>query len=419
MNSYKSHENNSMMENKESLESIRRYEALRSNSVESDTGDGELRSKAPLMDDFSRRHSRETKARLYKLLMRCKNANDYMLTPLYYSFSSLMLSLILVGLHYSRRVGSGGNMMALPTWSQVYCWSVASLLWLSTLLSFSSLRIIKGISNSVFFNILSVSFWLLLSALNATNFLRASHSPKSKRKFFLGFALLSGGHFTCPLKMKRVISISTMISWMLIIFNCIMFGFLTFRTPVLDKMVDALPALPALHGATRLIIKCLIMIVAFFMSCAWIFPSTLELAMSLLIYSEFKLFRKSFSAQISDSGVYKGVLEADRRRYLEMVNIVSAADRCLSLHHGATFCCGIITICLTLYSVCYYPVKMQLTTTVIALIFWMVASLLDIGIMCVSGILVHSAVSRVSDLLCHVFVVTIYSVVKYHHHLLQ
>lgn len=324
-----------------------------------------------------------------KLSLAGMLTNDYMRTPLYNSFSPLMFSLWLAGLHYSRRVNSFGTFQKLPTISQVYCWTVTSAIWAVTLGALFSLRLVKRFGPSLLTN-LSLFIWLLLCALNATNFLNASHSPKSKRKFFLGFSQLSGGHLMCPVRMNRMIFIGTVISWFLVAFNVSLLGFLTFNTPFLDSLFEPLLTF---HPAAHLVSKGVFMILAFYLSCAWVFPSTLELSMSFLIYSEFKLFRKSFSAKISDDGVYAGSLEVDRRRFLEMVNIVTAADRCLSLHHGAAFSCNIVNFCLILYCMAYYPSLMQITTAVTAFAFWLQACILDIAVVCISGILVNSSVS--------------------------
>lgn len=76
-----------------------------------------------------------------------------------------------------------------------------------------------------------------------------------------------------------------------------------------------------------------------------------------------------------------------------MVRIVKAADQCLSLHHGATFGCGIAIICLLLYCLIYYPALSSIPSVAGAFAFWLVMAMFDMTTVCLSGILVNSAVS--------------------------
>lgn len=97
--------------------------------------------------------------------------------------------------------------------------------------------------------------------------------------------------------------------------------------------------------------------------------------------------------QFTKDGTFTGTLEAERRRFLAMVRIVKAADHCLSLHHGATFGCGIANICLLLYCLIYYPALSSIPSVAGAFAFWLVMAVFDMTTVCLSGILVNSAVS--------------------------
>lgn len=317
------------------------------------------------------------------------NINDYTQTPLYNSFAPLMVSLRILGLHYCRQTDSFGRFKNTPSISQAYSWTVTSMIWLMTLRSLYSMRLVSGVGLSLLSNLL-IFVWLLLCAVNATNFLVASHLPK-KREFFDGFSKLKSGAFMCPIRMKKLIAIGTAVSWMMLVFNVGALIYLTFHTPILDIL--STDPIPAENTTACQIAKYVFMVVSVYLTAAWVFPSALELSLSVLIYSEFTLFRKSLASKMADDGEYKGSLEADRRRFLEMVNIVQAADSALTLHHGAAFVCNIVNVCLILYCMIHYPSINKDPTAFLAFGFWLGGGLLDITVVCLSGILVNSSVS--------------------------
>lgn len=70
-------------------------------------------------------------------------------------------------------------------------------------------------------------------------------------------------------------------------------------------------------------------IVQIYINAIWVFPSPFQLITALIIYKEFGLFCKSLEHKTGKDGQFSGCLEEERRRYIQMVRIVEAADKCL------------------------------------------------------------------------------------------
>ena len=318
------------------------------------------------------------------------NVQDFLRNPFYKSFSLLRRSLAVVGLHCYRDTNDGGNCCRLNTFSLLYCWAVTIAAWLMVIKSLSVLRYTDTIG-PVLLSGLSMSLWMLLCAINATSFLAASLYTKSKRKFFMGFTKLEGGPHITPALVSKYVYIGTTISWLIIAFNMSLLAFLIFGTDILDVLIT--DPLPPTNTTGRLVMKFIFLVIFFYLTAMWVFPSTKEICMAMMMSKELYLFRKSFSTKLSRNRGHVDNLENERRRFIDILRILSAADSCFSLHHAASFGCNIVNACLILYIMIYYPFLMKVTTAVLTYIFWFIAAILDVTVVCFSGIIVNSAVS--------------------------
>ena len=320
--------------------------------------------------------------------------DDYKNTPLYKAYSPLMFSLKLTGLHYLRQIGNEDrSCCGLPSASQVYTWTVTIVNWILVVRCLATLRLVEEFGPEMLGSI-SCLTWFLLSALNATAFLKASHFPKNIRKFFRGFTKLNryGGSFVCPIRTRKYIIYGTITTWFVVFINYAVICYLVYGTKFFDLMTtgsfteeDTVPYL------TLKTVYCFFM---FYLTVLWIFPSIMQLAVSIVIYREFSLFRESFHTKISKEKRYVGdSLELDRRRFLQMLRIVEAADGCLSLHQSAAFICNIVNMCLLLYNTIYYPDFVQDPVVAAVNVFWFIYDAADIGVVIISGVLINSSVS--------------------------
>jgi hypothetical protein len=342
------------------------------------------------------------------------HAESYMTTPHYRAFDPLWLSLHVLGLQHTRRPRKRMPQMTFehsetaattdskyskmrPTPSQAYAWTISVMAWLvmgSTVAS--SVQRTSSVTTPHLLAGLIQAVWTALCALNAACFLRISHSDQHIREFFLGLARLQlyGGAFVCVTKTRQRVFIVVVVCWLVSACNAFIFGYLTFSSSVLNTLLT--DASFVTTDARRLLVKCMSMLLVIHLSALWAFPSALELSFTMLIRDEFRLFRRAIANKLDINGccLYDSEsLENDRRRLLEMVRVVQRADNCLSLHHGATFCCGIANICLLLYSLVYYPSLGSVPGASLAYTFWLLSAVADMAVVTTGGILVNSAVS--------------------------
>ena len=164
------------------------------------------------------------------------NSSDYLIGPFYKAFLPILFGLKLWGLRYSKRKSSevGGKWYKV---SQCYCYTVTLVAWLVAIRSFASLRLLKNIDSIMIFN-LCISSFFVLTAINATMFLKASYDSKCLRKFFLGFVKLYnfGGVFITSGKVKQINLIATLICWIGIAMNICITSILTFRSTTFDTL---------------------------------------------------------------------------------------------------------------------------------------------------------------------------------------
>lgn len=137
-------------------------------------------------------------------------------------------------------------------------------------------------------------------------------------------------------------------------------------------------------------LKTVIGVLSCFIAAQWYVPNCAELCISLMIFTEYCKFYKAFSKKIDASGKFDGCLETERKRYVAMLRVVEAADKTLTLHHGAAFIGDIGNLCLCLYCIAYYRSQ---TDQVAPFVIWLILTLCDVIIKCTSGILVNYGVT--------------------------
>ena len=317
---------------------------------------------------------------------------DFINTPIFKAFLPLMASLKFLGLFHYRKIDKSKTKtgFSMPSFSQMYSWSLTGTAWVVTIKSAITMRLASGLGPQLITNMI-FTFVLLLCTMNCTSFLLASHNPKSVRKMFLGFSKLKmyGGPFADLEKVRKYALFGAISAW---IMNIISYGIvilIAFWTDVLNTLsTDPLTDSPI--GA--LVMKLVFVGGAFYMSSMFVFGAFVDLNISLLIFYELRLFGKNFRSRLTEDGSFNGSLENERRRYLLLARIVDAANDCLAIHHGASFACGIANICLLLYSIIYYPSVSRTVGVALAYSFWIICAVFDMTVSCACGILINAAV---------------------------
>ena len=319
--------------------------------------------------------------------------NNLSMSPIYKAFSPLIFSFKLMGLFHTRKTKTpDASLFSVPSASQIYALTVTMMPWLIAIRFLFTFRLLNEIGPKTISAFVLI-FWLILCGCNAICLFQLSHHSNKFQKYIIGFNNLAryGGTFVCPKKAKRYIFTGVVIMWLAAAGNIAFLTYFTFDSDLYDTLITDPVSQSDTFGC--LILKCIAVINMIYLSVLWIFPFILELSLCLLLYFEFAHYKRSFRSKVMPDGKLTGCLEIERRRFLEMVRIVRAADRCLSLHHGASFSCGIANFCLLLYSLIYYHSTMQNASIVIAYLFWIFTAIADISLVCLGGILVNSAVS--------------------------
>jgi hypothetical protein len=239
---------------------------------------------------------------------------------------------------------------------------------------------------------MAVIVYFVLCALNATSFLRASHNPKSIRKFFTGFVKMKkyGGAFICPFKTKKYIVLGTTITWILTIVNHGIVGYMMFATSFFDVIVT--DPFDKTQTTEIMAMRVIHYILIFYVNALWMFPSPLQLSCALVIYKEFGLFCDHLRKNMTKDKRFTGNLELERRRFQKMTKIIEAVDSGLSIHQAASFVCDIACVCLMLYIILYYPEFVSTPVVMGGFIFWFFYAAADIIVVIISGVLINNAV---------------------------
>ena len=319
--------------------------------------------------------------------------NDFTKLPLYKAFLPMIFSFKLMGLfHIKKTKTSEESMSNIPSASQIYALVVTTGPWLLVVRFLFTFRLIYEIGPKTIFALVQL-IWLTQCGCNAISFFQLSHQSNKFQKYITGFNNLEkyGSTFVCPIQVKKYIVIGVGIMWFAAVGNIAFLIYFTFDSDLMNVLIT--DPVPQSNALSWLMLKCFYVINFIYLSVLWIFPMILELSLCLLLYVEFTSYKRSFRSKLMSSGKFAGSLEIERQRFLEMVRIIRAADRCLSLHHGASFSCEITNFCLLLYSLIYYPSIMENSSTFFAYLFWIFAAIADLALVCISGILVNSAVS--------------------------
>ena len=324
-----------------------------------------------------------------KQMTEFENSVDYTKTPLYDALRPMIYCLKIFGFHYVKVELAKGNVKQLLL--KLYCWLVTSVTLAVLALNLFSLKQITGFGPTLVLFTASIANFALC-AMNALCFIFAAEYPKALRKFFFAFSDLSkyGGSFT-SVSWLRELSISYCIifwvSWafgIAFVFYIIFSGQLFVTVYPTDNISD--PTLLQVISVASALLLC------YLIGC-WILINGLQIILGVLIYNEFKLFNAAFSSKVDNDRRFQDSLENVKGRYLIMTRIVEAADCTLSLHQVASFVCDIINICLQLYYVCYYSSMATRADSVGYVTFGLTVSIVDVAIICTSGILVIQGVS--------------------------
>ena len=311
---------------------------------------------------------------------------NYLHSSFYEALSPLIICLKLSGLYFNKNTDRTVSLQ------QLYCYIVSFASFVALILVASLFRFVSSVDVD-FMTILACFSFALLCAANAVSFLKHSHNSKHVRKFFRGFDNLNkyGGPFTQSVQINKMAKCAAIISCIVYVFGVGIISYAVYLTELFNVILGGFGLEPSSP-----IMKIIMTAFVCFLGFQWIFPNCVELCFGIHIYWEFTKFYESFRERMrSDRGQLKESIDIDRQRFVEMTRIVEAADTILSIHHGASFASNVVNLCLILYMVAYYSTVAQVSFIIAYSIF----CIADIVVICISGILIKSAVRYKLDLL--------------------
>ena len=310
----------------------------------------------------------------------------YTNSPIYKAFSPLLLSLKLSGLYYERNKTSS----VLPLHS-LYSLTVTLAMWIVVIVNLYPLKTVTGVNPDLFALLNGILFYGQC-AMNATCLYIASYRQKAFTRFFIGLMNLEkyGGIYTQPHQLRKIAAticyIALLIFVMLMIFNV----FLIFATNVMGSLI---PRVLVGDSETFYWLRLLKMTMDLYFTACWLLTNCLVMMMGYLIFNECTLYCKSFSMKLDTFGRCQATFENERNRFIEMMRIIKATDRTVSMRQVTSFGCNLVNICVLLYVVCYYPQLGSAQTVLGSYAYALSTSIVDVIVTCSSGILVSRGVS--------------------------
>ena len=315
-------------------------------------------------------------------------------SPLYKAFRPILISLKLAGLHYATGEDSHKSIAYL---SRVYCWLIATLIIAFLAISFFSLSNVSKVDANLLISLL-FAVTHTLHTVNILCFLVTMQGEKALVNVFNRFNNLNnyGGSFVSHEWLNKIINISCLVSWLLVAAEiAVTFSYNMTLTSNRSSLNNTYNNSSQEQFTSQNWFSAITLLNQCYNSVSWIFMSCMQILFGVILHKEFVLFARSIKSKcIKGDTQPEENLETKRKRFMEMCRLVNAVDKSLRLHELACFGCNTASICLTLYTVCYFGRDIPSGSNTFGFyVFGLLSYLIDIAVACCSGILISSGVS--------------------------
>ena len=158
-----------------------------------------------------------------------------------------------------------------------------------------------------------------------------------------------------------------------------------FATVLYDFLLQ--PLTPQTNGF--MVAKVLLVTILSIFTFAWLMPVGLTFVISSILKQSFDVFNVKCREMIH----LPQSVESLRIHHQSLTSLVSLADQILSVRLSASLICNVAMSCVVLYLILWGPDLAQYMLMKVFCIIWTLDALISIGIDCVSGAMVNSAVS--------------------------
>ena len=304
---------------------------------------------------------------------------DFSKLSVYKALIPILFSLRIAGLYYVRNEATitvKFNIAALL--SKIYCIIVMLITWMGFIVNCT---LFYGVPNMIL--LLFVTTLVLqasLAAVKVTCLFKAAYDRKALSKFIICMTSLAGNDDTILRWVRKAAIICCVICWPLLVAGITIIFYITFGLGIMSN---------DLAGLITSILTAVYFIASF------IFFDCLELLISIMVRKQFLLLSFSIRENTGNAGNYHGSLEKERIKFLEILRCIKAADKFLSIHHAASLGINVANVCIFIFIISYNPQLMNNDFLRYFMILDLLMCFTDMSLVCTSGILITSGVSKI------------------------
>ena len=331
---------------------------------------------------------------------------NYTNTDLYKALKPFLTNLQLVGLHHKKEYqldkciskDSGQRKCRLAlTPSQVYSFIISLLVTLNTFRYFYTFKDDNSFGTTLLDKLLYIG-WNLLCTTKILACFRASHKYTCLPEFFLEWEKIHANDKDCVnLKFcRRSAYIYSITCWTLVTVNVGVSVYAIYFTDAYDSWLTPFSKKDSFIHYWYIYQ----IIITFYSNTVWIFPMALQYMICKILYVEFKRFNKCFKKRLVENGCEMlEEFEDMRQKHQSLCKLVNHADDFLSLYNGGVVAFALLGICINLYNLIWYEEVRQDFFAVFVPLFWLTAITVELGFVCIGGILINTKVGLLSLIL--------------------
>ena len=306
---------------------------------------------------------------------------DFSTLPVYKALMPILFSLRIAGFYYVRNEATVKFDIATLLF-KIYCIIVMLIIWTGLVLNCTSLYVIADTPTLLYMITTVLQFGL--GVAKVTCFFKASYDKKALRKFIVCMTALTGNDNKVLQWMRKVAIICCVICWLLLISSMTLILYVMFGLGLL-----------ILNATNHVATQIFTLLNAVYFTASFFFFDCLELLIGIMVRKQMLLLSCSIRENTENNGNFRGSLEKKRRKFLEIIQCIKAADKFLSFHHAASLGFNVANVCILIFIISYYPRFANNDFVRSFMVFDLLMCFIDMSLVCISGILITNGVSKI------------------------
>lgn len=156
------------------------------------------------------------------------------------------------------------------------------------------------------------------------------------------------------------------------------------------------PITTHVNVSTPLYLRLVFHVIDIHIAAAIAFPHAMSFLLAAIFSHQYKQLDRIFEQQLAvydEPRRWESEIETLKQRHQDITNTVTVADNFLKFSNAAAFCCELVAIILTLYSLIFFYPAMNDTITIMMYTNWMIVQIFGLFITAAGGIMVNYYVS--------------------------